>query len=46
MYLKVNKLYSFLRLGVSEERVAQGTGLSIDRIREIKLKLKNDIKNY
>lgn len=32
---------NFLKLGVSEEIVAQGTGLSIDKIREIKLKLKN-----
>jgi hypothetical protein len=46
MYLKVNKLYVFLRSGVSEGIVVQGTGLSIDRIREIKLKLKNGIKNY
>ncbi|QAA31083.1 Rpn family recombination-promoting nuclease/putative transposase [Clostridium manihotivorum] len=27
---------NFLRLGISEETVAQGTGLSIDKIREIK----------
>lgn len=32
---------NFLKLGVSEEIVAQGTGLDIDKIREIKLKLKN-----
>ncbi len=30
---------NFLRLGISEETVAQGTGLSIDKIREIKSRL-------
>lgn len=32
---------NFLKLGISEEIVAQGTGLSIDKIMEIKLKLNN-----
>lgn len=32
---------NFLRLGVSEDIVAQGTGLTINRIRELKEKLKN-----
>lgn len=31
---------NFLKLGVSEEIVAKGTGLSIEKIKEIKLKLK------
>jgi hypothetical protein len=34
------KIINFLKLGISEEIVAQGTGLSVDRIREIKAKLK------
>lgn len=33
---------SFLKLGMSEVIVAQGTGLSIDRINELKAKLEND----
>jgi predicted transposase/invertase (TIGR01784 family) len=32
---------NLLKLGMSEDIVSQGTGLSIDKIREIKLKLKN-----
>jgi len=32
---------NFLRLGVTEEIVAQGTGLSIEKIRELKIKLMN-----
>lgn len=38
---KEENALNFLKLGVSEEIVAQGTGLSIDKIREINLKLKN-----
>jgi predicted transposase YdaD len=30
---------NFLKLGISEEVIAQGTGLSINKIREIKSKL-------
>lgn len=36
---------NFLKLGVSEETVAQGTGLGINRVRELKEKLKNEIEN-
>ena len=35
---------SFLRLGISEDIVAQGTGLSTDKVRELKEKLKKSNK--
>jgi len=41
LYLYIKDAVNFLKLGVSVEIVAQGTGLSIDIIRELKKEIMN-----